>query len=81
MLTSDPEGCNELGINVTKHMNPDDDDYVDIAAEDCAIGAILKALANYNMLEDKDISLIQGFRYWLSSNVDLSKYDINIQKQ
>ncbi len=65
---------NELGVNVTKHMDPGDDDYVDLASEDCALGSILKALANYNMLDSKDITLIMGFRYWLRSNVDLNKY-------
>lgn len=70
----------ELCINLTKHMDPGDDDYVDIEVEDCAIGAILKALANYNMLADKDVSLIQGFRYWLSYNVDLTKYNIDDKK-
>jgi hypothetical protein len=67
----------EFCINIAKHMDPGDDDYVDIEVEDCAIGAILKALANYNMLDGRDVNLIQGFRYWLSCNVDLNKYNIN----
>lgn len=63
-------------INSLKHMDPGDNDYVEIDIEECALGAILKALANYNQLENKNEELIQGFGYWLRSNVDLSKYNI-----
>lgn len=36
-----------LFINQLKHMGDDEDGYLEIEPEECALGAILKALANY----------------------------------
>jgi hypothetical protein len=63
-----------LSINLLKHMNPNDSEYIEIDAEECALGAILKALANYSQLEKADQNLIIGFRAWLQTNIDFSNY-------
>lgn len=65
-----------LGINAAKHLDPGDDEYITIDADECALAAILKALANYNMLEGKNEALILGFRVWAQTNLDLKKYNI-----
>lgn len=66
-----------IGINAIKHLDPGGDEYIDIDADECALAAILKALANYNMLEEKNEKLIQGFRAWIKENLDLKKYSPN----
>ncbi len=67
---------NILGINAIKHLDPGDDEYMTIDVDECALAAILKALANYNMLEGKNENLILGFRAWAQINLDLTKYNI-----
>lgn len=65
-----------LGINALKHLDPGADEYVTLDINECALGAILRALANYNMLEEKNEKLILGFRAWIQTNLDLKKYNI-----
>lgn len=67
---------NLLGINTIKHLNPGDDEHVTIDVDECALAAILKALVNYNMLNNKNENLILGFRAWARTNLDLTKYNI-----
>lgn len=59
---------NLLRINALKHFDMNDEEYIEIDVDECAVAAILKALANYNMLDGKDDKLIQAFRYWVSVN-------------
>lgn len=66
-----------LCINALKHFDPDEDEYVSLDTEGCALGAILKALANYNVLEEKNEALIIGFHSWIQANIDLKKYQID----
>ena len=63
-------------INAMKHLDPGEDEYVSLDPDECALGAILKALANYNMLDGKNEKLIIGFRAWIQINLDLKKYNI-----
>ncbi len=82
---NDPRSIPEVGkdindtlhINALKHLDPGEDEYVSLDADECALGAILKAIANYNMLEGKNENLINGFRAWAQINLDLKKYNIN----
>lgn len=67
-----------LGINAVKHLDADEDEYITIDVDECALAAILKALVNYNMLEGKNETLILGFRAWTQTNLDLKKYNIPI---
>jgi hypothetical protein len=66
-----------LGINDFKHMDDDDDDFVDIDPEECAIAAIAKALVNYVMLPDHDKNMVPAFKAWMRLNLDPDKYNVN----
>lgn len=68
---------NLLYINALKHFDKGDEEYIELDVEECALGAISKALANYNMLNGKDDKLILAFRYWAQTNLDLKKYNID----
>jgi hypothetical protein len=65
-----------LHINDLKHLDPGKDEYIALDAREAAIGAILKALANYNMLEGKDQKLINAFLAWVRVNLDPNVYNI-----
>ncbi len=67
---------NVLHINDVKHLDPDEDEYTTMDADECALGAILKAIANYNILEGKNEQLINGFLAWTQINLNLKKYNI-----
>lgn len=67
---------NMLFINALKHLDPGDDDYISFDAEECALGAISKAIANYSMLDGKNDKLIKGFWAWVRINLDINKYNI-----
>lgn len=81
---NDPRSIQEVGkdindtlhINSLKHLDPGEDEYTTLDADECAFGAILKAIANYNMLEGKNENLINGFLAWAQINMDLKKYNI-----
>lgn len=65
-----------LHINALKHLDPGDEEYVDIDDLDaCSIAAILKALVNYKILNPvRGMQFIEAFRQYLSSNVAFSHY-------
>ena len=69
---------NLLCINALKHFDKGDVDYIEIDVNECAIATILKALANYNMLDGKNDSLIIAFRYWVRVNLDPKKYNLDL---
>ncbi len=48
-----------LSINQLKHMDDDEDGYIEIEPEECALAAILKALVNYLKIEDHKASMIK----------------------
>jgi hypothetical protein len=66
-----------LCINALKHFDKDDKEYIDIDIDECAVAAIFKALANYNMLDGKDDKLILALRYWAKTNLDPKKYNLS----
>jgi hypothetical protein len=70
-----------LYINDLKHMDSGEEGNVSLDLDECALAALSRAMANYNMLEEKDEDLIKVFRYWVQTNLDLKKYNIlnNIQ--
>jgi len=65
-----------LYINDLKHMDDGEDGYIDIDVEECALGAILKALANYVILSGRDKDFVQAFMAWVQLNLDPKKYNI-----
>jgi len=70
-------GVNDLlRINALKHFDNGDDEYIDLDIDECGVATILKALANYNMLEGKNDKLILAFRCWVKMNLDPKKYNL-----
>jgi hypothetical protein len=64
-------------INQLKHMDPDDDGYIDLDPEECAIGAILKALPNYIMLTEQRKNFVKLFLLWVKLNLDPKIYNVD----
>lgn len=65
-----------LHINDMKHMDKEDDGFIELDPHECALGAILKALANYRILVGQD-DLVRGFLAWLKVNLDPKKYNVD----
>lgn len=66
-----------LCINALKHLDPNENEHTSLDADECALGAILKAIVNYGMLEGKNEKLINGFFAWIQMNLDLKKYNLS----
>lgn len=66
-----------LCINDLKHMDADDDGFIVMDVEECALGAILKALANYVLVAGGDKDFVVAFLTWVKQNLDPKKYNIN----
>ena len=64
-------------INSLKHMDSKEDSVVTINLREAAVGAILKALPNYNILRGKDQDFIQSFLLWIQKNLDPKVYNVN----
>ena len=65
-----------LYINALKHMNPGDSPTISLDAEEAALGAILKAMANYVMLRGNKVCFVQDFLKWVRENLDPNKYNV-----
>lgn len=63
-------------INHLKHMDKGDDGFIELDPEECAIGAILKALANYVIIGEREKDFIQAFLTWVQLNLDPKKYNV-----
>lgn len=71
------KGINDaLFINQLKHMDDDDNGVIEIEPEECAIAAILKALANYVALSGQQKDIVLAFKAWARQNLDPKKYDV-----
>jgi hypothetical protein len=66
-----------LFINELKHMDKDDDGYVVMDAEECALATILKALANFVTLRGDEVGFVQAFLLWVRLNLDPRRYNVN----
>lgn len=66
-----------LRINALKHMDKNDDDYIEMDLDECALAAISKAVANYVDLAGKEAEFIQAFLYWVKLNVDPKRLQNN----
>jgi len=58
-------------------MDDDDDGYIDIELEECALAAILKALANYVILAGRNDAFVQAFLVWVKLNLDPKKFNVD----
>jgi hypothetical protein len=65
-----------LFINDLKHMDESEDGYIIMDVEGCALGAILKALANYVTIAGRDKDFVRAFLAWVQLNLDPKKYNI-----
>lgn len=66
-----------LFINQLKHFDDDAQEVVELDVDECALAAILKALANYVALPEHQRDLVQVFKLWVKQNLDPSKYNID----
>lgn len=64
-------------INALKHMDSKEDSEVTMNLREAAVGAILKALPNYNILRGKDADFIKSFLMWVRINLDPKVYNVN----
>ncbi len=65
-----------LFINQLKHMDDSEDGFIDLDPEECAVGAILKALANYTTIAGREDEFVVAFLTWVRLNLDPKKYNI-----
>ncbi len=61
-----------LGINRLKHHDEDDQDFIELDIRECAVGAIVKAIANYLTLmgEDNKPPWVNAMLSWTYKNLD-----------
>ena len=72
------KGMNDtLFINQLKHMDDDDNGVIEIEPEECALAAILKALANYVALAGQQKDIVLAFKAWVRQNLDPKKYNVH----
>jgi hypothetical protein len=58
-------------------MDEDDDGYVVMDIEQCALAAILKAIANFVILCGHDVDFVLAFLTWVKLNLDPKIYNVN----
>jgi len=76
------KGMNDLlFINDLKHMDDNEDGYIELDPEECALAAVLKALANYVTLAGRRDNFVQAFFAWMRLNLDPKKYNIDCDPQ
>jgi hypothetical protein len=69
-----------LLINALKHFDRGDDGTVEVCdLEQCALAAILKAMANYVALSGKKEDWVQAFFLWIKQNLDPKKYNVDCE--
>ena len=57
-------------------MDNEEDNTVTMNLRESAVGAILKALPNYNILRGKDVDFIKSFLMWVRLNLDPKVYNV-----
>ncbi|SIT48175.1 conserved hypothetical protein [Paraburkholderia ribeironis] len=66
-----------LFINDMKHMDKEEDGFVDMDPEECAFGAIMKAMVNYIAIVGRKHPTVASFLLWVSKNIDPKKYNLS----
>lgn len=69
-----------LFINELKHLDKDKEEFVEFDAEECALAAILKALADYKRLTGEETEAMKAFLAWTYLNLDSAKIMENYEK-
>ncbi len=59
-----------LFINEVKHFDDRNDEFIEFDGEECAIGAILKAIADYKTLTGEESPAMKAFLGWTYKNLD-----------
>lgn len=59
-----------LFINEVKHFDGENDEIIEFDAEECAMGAILKAIADYKTLTGEETAGMKAFLAWTFLNLD-----------
>jgi hypothetical protein len=59
-----------LFINEVKHFDDRNDEFIEFDAEECATGAILKAIADYKTLTGEESAPMKAFLGWTYKNLD-----------
>jgi hypothetical protein len=59
-----------LFINALKHHDPKDDEFVEFDAEEAALAAILKAVADYKTLTGTETEAMKAFLAWCYLNLE-----------
>jgi hypothetical protein len=72
------QGINDLlCINQIKHMDDGEGGFIEINPEECAIGAILKAITNHVVIVGGRKSFVQAFLAWVKLNLDPERFNIH----
>jgi len=66
-----------LFINDMKHMDKDEDGLIDMDPDECAFGAIMKAMVNFIAIVGRKHPLATAFLLWVRKNMDPKKYNVN----
>lgn len=69
-----------LFINDMKHLDEKKEQFVEFDAEECALAAILKAMADYRTLTGKHTDAMNAFLAWTHLNLDSAKLMENYEK-
>src|SRR5229473_274023 len=65
-----------LRINELKHMDEEDEGYVVMDIEQCALAAISKAIANFVILRGH-VDFVKAFLAWVKLNLDPKIYNVD----
>lgn len=69
-----------LFINELKHLDEKKEEFVEFDVEECALAAILKAIADYKTLTGKNTEAMTAFLAWTYQNLDSEKIMENYKK-
>jgi hypothetical protein len=72
------KAVNDMLLINALHFDKGDNGIVEVDdLEECALAAILKAMANYVVLSGKKEDWVQAFFFWIKQNLDPKKYNVD----
>jgi len=66
-----------LFVNAMKHLDADEDRYVTMDVDSCALTAVLKALPNFCLLGGRDWECVKDLKRWMKENLDPKIYNVD----